>query len=244
MKIFVNFEEAHQVVKNIGITNISDWRLWIKNNKDKNIPYNPDKIYKNEGWISYNHFWGKKHKRKNFLSYEESKNIVKSANLKSHKEFIKWHKINFDIGVPSDPNRVYKNKGWISWGSFFENQRNKKFLDYNKCKSLLKNLELNSYNDFKEWFIKNNPNNVPSNPHIYFINKGWVSWGDFLSNDKISNIQKSNIFLNYEDCKSYIKKYNFKTSKEFLLCKEKPTFIPLAHKKYIKIKDGNHGQTF
>jgi hypothetical protein len=30
MKIFVKFEEAIKIVKDIGITNISEWRIWIK----------------------------------------------------------------------------------------------------------------------------------------------------------------------------------------------------------------------
>src|ERR1035437_4877217 len=105
MKELIKFEEAHKIVMNQNITKVEEYRIWIKNNKHLNIPYNPDRYYKNKGWMNFQHFFGKNYKRKNFLNYEDCKLIVLKNNIKSHMEFFKWGKPD---NIPSSPNMVYK----------------------------------------------------------------------------------------------------------------------------------------
>jgi hypothetical protein len=47
MNRFITFIEACDVVKNLKLKNIDEWRKWVKENKEYNIPYNPDIYYKN-----------------------------------------------------------------------------------------------------------------------------------------------------------------------------------------------------
>ena len=46
---FIDFNEALLIVRELNINSVTKWRKWVKNNKDKNIPYNPDKFYKGLG---------------------------------------------------------------------------------------------------------------------------------------------------------------------------------------------------
>ena len=68
MKIssFVDFETALSIVRELNINSVSEWRKWIKENKDKKLPYNPDIIYKNNGWINFKHRIPYKKKNKIF----------------------------------------------------------------------------------------------------------------------------------------------------------------------------------
>lgn len=235
MKIFVKFDEACKIVESVGISNMVEWREWIKINKDKNIPYNPDRFYKNDGWINYNHFWGKKYKRKLFISYPEAKKIVNDNNIKTHLKFLDWVKnIN---NIPSDPNRVYKNCGWVSWGSFFNTKNKYKgdFLTYNECKKYLKNLNLSGYNHFIKWKKTYKYNDIPTNPNRVYKNCGWISWGDFLSTDNLQNKDKSLEFLTYDECKKYLKNLNLDSSSEFFKF-TRPIFIPSSPSNYYKNK--------
>jgi hypothetical protein len=50
-----------------------------------------------------------------FYSYEESKNIVIKLKLKNFEEWMEFCKNEkTDDNIPTNPNVVYKNKGWIS----------------------------------------------------------------------------------------------------------------------------------
>jgi len=227
MKKFANFEDALLVVSNIGISNTKEWREWIKNNKSYNIPYNPDRIYKNDGWVNYNHFWGKRYKRKKFMTYHEAMLYVKKHNIKTHFEFTKL--VNNIDNMPSDPKRIYINDGWVNWGTFLGTGKyhTKKFIKYEECKDIIVKYKLSGYLEFKKWIKLNNEYNIPANPHIYYKDKGWVSWDNFLSNDNKSNIEKSKMFLTYPECKEYINKFKLTSSNEYSKI-EKPYYIPTS----------------
>lgn len=99
---FVDFNTALIIVRNLNINSVTEWRKWIKINKDKNIPFNPDSFYKNSGWINYKHFFGSNSlKRKKFLTYNDAKNLLKTYKLNNYKEFSKWITKNKDKNIPS-----------------------------------------------------------------------------------------------------------------------------------------------
>jgi len=42
------------------INSLNSWKeYWLKNKKPNNIPKNPDTIYKNDGWVSWDDFFNK-----------------------------------------------------------------------------------------------------------------------------------------------------------------------------------------
>ena len=229
MKIssFVDFETALSIVRELNINSVSEWRKWIKENKDKKLPYNPDIIYKNNGWVNFKHFFGTfTLKRKKFYTYDECRCFLKHISFKNHKEFIIWIKNNKDKGVPSNPEKVYKEK-WISWGDFLSNDNisnsKKVFLEFLECKDYLSNLGLNGYKSFIKWYNIEKPNNIPNNPNIVYKDS-WISWGDFLSTGNVSNSDK--IFLNYNDCKKIVIEQKINSINMYIRWKDKPKNIP------------------
>ena len=54
--------------------------------------------------------------RKTYPTYEEAQRIVKENGINSQGDYYSFYK---EFGLPSTPNKFYKNKGWIDWYSFF-----------------------------------------------------------------------------------------------------------------------------
>jgi len=57
---YASFEEARKIVQTLGIPSISQYRkIAIADRKKLKLPWYPDEIYKDEGWVSWKHFFGK-----------------------------------------------------------------------------------------------------------------------------------------------------------------------------------------
>lgn len=50
--VYLPYIEARDFVRSLGLKNTREWVKYCKKDKPLNIPSNPDKIYKNDGWIS------------------------------------------------------------------------------------------------------------------------------------------------------------------------------------------------
>lgn len=120
--------------------------------------------------------------------------------------------------IPSNPREVYLKKGWISWGDFLGTNNVwdnlVSYIPYEDSKKIIKNLQIKSGVEYKK-FAKNNkiPNDIPNRPERYYKNRGWVSWGDFLGNRRISNNLRT--FVTYDEFKDFIKKNNISSRTEF-----------------------------
>jgi hypothetical protein len=57
------FEDGRDIVKGLGITTAQNYQEYVKNNKAFRLPVRPDKVYKNKGWISWDDWLGKQHRR-------------------------------------------------------------------------------------------------------------------------------------------------------------------------------------
>jgi very-short-patch-repair endonuclease len=224
---FVDFNTALIIVRDLNINSVREWRKWIKINKDKKIPCNPDSFYKNSGWVNYKHFFGSNSlKRKNFLAYNDARNLLKTYKLNNYKEFSKWVSENMDKNIPSRPEQIYL-EDWISWGDFLSSgnisNSKKVFLGYLECKEYLISIGLNGYNSFVKWYNLTKPNNIPYNPSIVY-KEYWISWGDFLSTGNISNSEKK--FSNYDECKKIVIEKKFKSINDFIKWSDRPDNIP------------------
>ena len=143
-------------------------------------------------------------KKKNFLSYEEAQNYLVNFYFKSQKEYQNWHKLNNPNNLPTNPNVVYKDNGWVSWGIFLSNKnigtqnKSKFFLSYDDAKLFLKDLNIITRKEYIEWYNLNNPNNLPLSPHEIYKNNGWISYNDFLNcnisiREKVRNTNLKNL---------------------------------------------------
>jgi predicted GIY-YIG superfamily endonuclease len=158
------------------------------------------------------------------ISYNDCVEIVKKLNIKSETKWrINSKLISFPKEIPKNPEK-YFGENWISWGDFLstntiqDNEVIKNYLSYEDSKNwILKNIGI--INSQKSWKIlvseKKVPYFIPNRPNRFYKNKnrGWISWGDFLSNGYVANQLKK--IVSYEEAKIMINDLNIATLKEY-----------------------------
>ena len=183
-----DFEQARKYVRILGIKSANGWKkYWKKEQKPEDIPYNPDREYKNKGWIGWGDFLGTKNissRQDYYLPFEDAREFVRKRELKSVAQYEKYHKKSKPKQIPYSPQRYYKNKGWINWGDWLgttttapQNRRYRLFTDTREFARLL-NLTSSKY---WEEYVQNNelPEDIPKAPSIVYKEE-WTDWGDFL----------------------------------------------------------------
>lgn len=80
---------------------------------------------------------------------------------------------------------------------------------YNETKMFIKNSNLvfNTFKEYKKFVRKHTEysDRLPLNPKKVFSYRGeWVSWGDYFSNDYVSDKEKSDAILPYENAKQLL----------------------------------------
>ena len=64
--------------------------------------------------------------QREWLSFEEAEDKVRPLRILSMREYVRLFKQKkLPKGLPSDPPRIYKNKGWVGWPEFLGYERDK-----------------------------------------------------------------------------------------------------------------------
>jgi hypothetical protein len=116
----ISFEEARKNARKLNLKSVSEWQKHCQNNDISGLAAFPPKLYKNE-WISWGDFLGYEDRQTSkFLSFKEARKFVRKLGLNNCKEWSKYYQEHsMPIDVPHSPQKIYKDKGWISWGDFF-----------------------------------------------------------------------------------------------------------------------------
>lgn len=234
-KEFIGFDEAKKIMIDFGIKSMSEYRVFYKKNKSKNLPAAPNLIYKNTGWTSFGDFFGTYRKANYNIEYskfEDARDFVRNLNLNSVKEWREWcSKNNLPKDIPTGPHKTYKELGWISWPDWMGYNRiadgNQEWYSYKEVKKFMENHNIKSKDEWNS-FKKNNiiPEEIPKNPYSVFKRQGtWISWLDLFGKKK----HIENKYVSYEYAKKYVKDKGIKTSlqwKEFSKLGLRPKNIP------------------
>ena len=153
------------------------------------------------------------------MTYEECKVwVANNLEVTSIREYAATDKPD---NIPSNPSMVYKKRGWVSWGDFLGTGRVQSnlvnYLTYDKAKARLKRFNLKTSKEFKSLNKANKLTNgmIPNRPERYYMNRGWVSWGDFLGTGTVSCKERGATYLKYEEAKLLVHKLKFKTVKTY-----------------------------
>ncbi len=178
-KKFLTFEEARSFVRSLKLSGENEWERYCKSGKrPDNIPFHPERSYKNKGWVSFGNYFGTgtispKEKSKKYWSFEKSKKFMRSLHLKNDQEWRYFSKSNKrPEGIPTNPRKVYREEweglgDWLGTGTIQTQQR--EYLSYQEAKSIVHSLGLKTRVDWNN-AIKTGkiPKNIPNNPwHVY-----------------------------------------------------------------------------
>ena len=189
-KNFLPFEEAREFAQSLGFTKREDWfEYCLSGDLPDDIPANPPQHYFDKGWTDWGDFLGTgnvANSMKEFRSYEEAQEYAQSLGIKDSKEW-KQHNTsgNRPKDIPSNPDSYYKDKGWTTWPDFLGTDNispsKRDFLPFEEAREFVRTLKLQSKSQWEEYVKSGNfPKNLPTNAYQYYLNKGWISWPDFL----------------------------------------------------------------
>ena len=187
---YLSYEECKEYAKKMDIKSSIKWKKYCRENKKiGNIPSEPSRKYKNNGWKCWGDFLGTgriniNNKDRKYLSYEECIKFAQESNIKSASEWRKYYKEKkLPDNFPNSPDVVFKNKGWKCWGEFLGTGRimTKNISPIEECKRIARELNIKSSSEWRKCFKERKlPDNIPSSPDVVFKNKGWKGWGEFL----------------------------------------------------------------
>jgi hypothetical protein len=238
MKKFRDFESAKKFAMSLNLKNQKEWQEYCKSGKKPNdIPSSLPGTYKNKGWISWGDWLrnGEKISRnRKFSPFKEAKEFVQSLGLKGQKEWYAYCKSgNKPDDIPTTPDRVYKNKGWIGYGDWIGTgtvaPRYRVYRPFPEAREFVRKLNLKSGTEWKEYCKSGNkPDDVPNTPDGTYRYKGWESWIDWLGTE----------FCSFTEAREFVRNLNLKGTEEWKeYCKSgnKPDDIPIsAHNVYKK----------
>lgn len=199
---YLSFEEAKKYVKILKLKSQKEWNEYIQLKvKISNIPPNPQIVYLNNGWNGWKDWLGYS-KMDRYLSYEEASLYIQNLEIDSRDKWRDFSKNKRPENIPSTPDIVYKDNGWIDWKYFF----GKDYCSYDEAKIFVHKLNLTTPQEWIKYCkgeyssLPKKPKNISSQPKVTYISD-WINWEDWLGNTK---------YLPFEEAREFVKNLNFK----------------------------------
>jgi hypothetical protein len=237
-KKYIPFHQAREFARSLGLKSLSDWKRFCKGGlpdkgkKTDDIPVNPETTYKDKGWINWGDWLGTGRIATNIRDYrpfQQARKLARSLGIKSWDEWRRFCKGELSEkgykpdDIPSAPNRIYKDKGWINWGDWLGTGRIadqfKEYRPFQQARGFARSLGLKTVSEWRK-FCKGefpdkgiNSDDIPSAPHIVYKHKGWVNWGDWLGTGRIAtNIRK---YRSYQKAQTFVRDLSLNSHSEW-----------------------------
>ena len=187
---FLPFKKALLYARTLQLKGVKEWEHWTKTGvRPANIPSNPLRIYKHDGWQGYGHWLGTgavAPQDKQFLPFKKALLIARCLKLKNTSEWRVWCKNDArDANMPSNPHATYKHDGWQGYGHWLGTGNlvggKLAFLPFKKALLYARTLKLKTVIEWKDWAKTGvRPANIPSAPHITYKLDGWQGYCHWL----------------------------------------------------------------
>ena len=246
-KEFRNFEDARKWIHSQNLKGQKGWTTFCKSGKKpEDIPYHPERQYKNKGWVNYGDWLGTNfiHPRKReYWKFSEARDYVHKLGLKNSKVWRQYTKSGkLPKEIPADPYNVYKNKGWVNTGDWLGTGSVASFLKeywpFAEARDYVHKLKLKSQLEWTQYTKSGKlPKEIPSTPQGHYKNKGWKGIGDWLGTGRVAT--QSREYLSFTEAKTHVHKLKLKSQgqwRTFTKSKNKPKDIPANPEKVYKNK--------
>jgi hypothetical protein len=190
---FRKFEDARAWARELGLKSFSEWwplkhAMFAEGKWPLDIPARPSGHYEKRGWTSWGDFLNTVKFQTVYVSFEAARSWARAKNLKTGAE---WNELkDLPIEIPSTPDNVYANSGWLGWGDFLGTGRVanylREFWPYEKAREFVHSLNIRTS---AEYYIYRNggrpdlpprPDGVPYSPDQSYKGAGWINWDSFL----------------------------------------------------------------
>jgi hypothetical protein len=113
------FTVAKAYVRKLELRSQKEWKGWSKSRqRPSDIPSNPGKTYRDDGWISMPDWLGYEGRAPpgSMLPFAAGRAYVRKLELENQKEWWAWSKSGQrPSNIPSNPHQMYHDDGWISY---------------------------------------------------------------------------------------------------------------------------------
>jgi len=233
------FSEAREFVRKLCLKNQSEWSKYCQGKlpgRDalpNDIPADPRKAYKDQGWTSMGDWLGTgaiaSHIRI-YRPFQEARAFVHRLKLKSRSEWGKYCKGRspekgiLPEDIPANPNQTYLSKGWISMGDWlgtgFIAPRFRTYRSFGEARIFVRGLGLRNKSDWEKYSkghlheIGRLPDDIPGNPPTVYKNAGWIDWGDWLGTGRIATFRRK--FRPFKEARALVHSLELKSNREWL----------------------------
>ncbi len=217
---YLPFEEARAFARTLVLERKEDWVVWTKTDaKPTNIPAYPDNTYRDKGWAGWGDWLGTgriANQDRMYLPFKEARAFVHRLDLKSGTEWEIWTKTGAKpINIPVAPDRIYKNKGWTSWGDWLGTgivaPQNRNFLPFAEARAFARGLGLRNQSEWIAWAKSGEkPEDTPAHPSGVYKDRGWISWGDWLGTGN-----RKGGYRPFEEARAFVRKLGLKDYPEW-----------------------------
>jgi len=211
---FLSFTEARAFVHKLGLKSGDDWRDYCNSGRRlSDIPSNPDDVYEQSGWISWGDWLGTRSRRGGWQPFRKARAFVRGLNLKSNPE---WRDYcgsgKRPVDIPANPDSVYADSGWISWGDWLGTGTVYKgdWRPFKKARAFARGLGLKSQAEWNDhWRSQRRPDDIPAYPNEIYVDDGWAGWGDWLGTGRVANQQRE--FQSFKRARAFVRSLGLKS---------------------------------
>jgi superfamily II DNA or RNA helicase len=247
LRKYRSFQDSRTFVHDLNLNSNWEWLDYCKSGKKPDdIPANPNRTYKDEGWSDVGDWLGTGNiapRLREYRSFQEARAFVHNLNLSLYSEWWDYCKSGKKPeDIPSNPQKTYNDKGWSNMGDWLGTgkiaPRLREYRSFQEARAFVHNLILNSLIDWRDYCKSGKkPEDIPSYPSETYKNKGWSSMGDWLGTGHIATRLRK--YRSFQDSRTFVHNLKLKSRSEWWdYCKsgKKPKDIPSSPQKTYKDK--------
>jgi superfamily II DNA or RNA helicase len=238
LRKYREFDEARAFVRSLGLKSRKEWfdycrgRLPEKGKLPEDISQSPHQTYKNKGWVSVGDWLGTgtvAPQLRKYRKFDEARAFVRSLGLKGNKEWNDYcggrlpEKGKLQEDIPSNPNLVYKDGGWLSYGDWLGTgtvaARLRKYREFNEARAFVRGLRLKSSQEWRDYCRGRRPEkgklpeDIPATPNHVYKGEGWVSMGDWLGTGTVAHQLRK--YREFNEARAFVRGLGFTGHKEW-----------------------------
>ena len=155
---------------------------------------------------------------RNWRSFTEARKFVHSLKLKSGSEWKEYKRSDKKpVDIPKNPDNVYK-KEWISMGDWLGTgtiqAQKRQYRSFTEARKFVHSLKLSGQKGWEEYCKSDKkPDNIPNYPRGVYLNKGWISWGDWVGTGKIHPSKRQ--YRSFTQARKFARSLGFKKNAEW-----------------------------
>ncbi len=224
-----DFDEARSLVRSFNFKKMKEFNeSHTRKQLPLDIPYHPERTYKDKGWISAGDWLGTGSvapKLKVYRDFKKARKYVRGLKLKNRAMYIDcWKKGLIPGDIPRAPEQKYKDQGWVGIHDWLGTKQRIgiKYMPYIEAQTYASKLGLKLQ---KEWraYAKSDkrPLTIPSNPEKIYKEKGWAGISAWLGVNKRVPETK---YRDFKKAREFVRSLNLKSSVDWVNYKKDPKF--------------------